>query len=190
MRIYQYKDYDHYVECQTWCNKLKLANGGGIYIKESVVQFIAERNPDAKFILCHGTRRGIEQQHFKKYIPDADVLGTEISDTATQFPMTVQHDFTKVNPDWVGKCDIIYSNSIDHSIDPQETLRTWAGQLSPKGRLYVEYCQALSICDPNDPLDITNSELEDLILEHMVIVETVVGVAKAGGLIFVCELKP
>lgn len=60
--------------------------------------------------LCHGTRRGAEQLWFRKHLPDCEVIGTEISDTAEQFPHTIQWDFHDVKNEWVGAMDFIFSN--------------------------------------------------------------------------------
>jgi len=85
MKIYEYKDYDEYVEWQIRTNKSKK---GWVYVKESTIQQISKDRPLATRIICHGTRAGAEQRFFKKYLPNAEVLGTEIGDA--EYPMTVQ----------------------------------------------------------------------------------------------------
>jgi hypothetical protein len=35
----------------------------------------------------------------------------------------------KENPDWLAKVDFIYSNSFDHSYDPEKCLNTWIDSL-------------------------------------------------------------
>jgi hypothetical protein len=47
-------------------------------------------------------------------------MGTEISDTAGQFPYTIQWDFHKTKAEWIDATDFIYSNCFDHSYDPQK----------------------------------------------------------------------
>jgi hypothetical protein len=56
-------------------------------------------------------------------------------------------DFQKVNPDWVGKMDFVYSNSLDQAMDPKAALSAWAGQLAPGGRIYIEHTMAHSPSD-------------------------------------------
>ncbi|MEJ0015745.1 MAG: hypothetical protein WDN25_04115 [Acetobacteraceae bacterium] len=46
------------------------------------------------------------------------MLGTEISDTATQSSTTIQWDFHEVKPEWLNSVDFIYSVSWDHRYDP------------------------------------------------------------------------
>lgn len=135
MKIYEYQDYDEYVREQTRANVLKLDR---IWVEEGTIDQIQQRVRDAQAIICHGTRNAAEQTFFKKKYPDALVIGTEISHTATQFPMTVQHDFHEQREEWVGKFDIVYSNSFDHSYDPHKSLGAWAEQLKDGGWLFLE----------------------------------------------------
>jgi len=166
MKVYKYKDYDDYVKHQTETNRRKL---GWVYTNPECIKRIVNHfrdnfegfGPDS--IICHGSRNGTEHKYFKKHFPQSKILGTDISDTATQFKNTVQWDFTKENPDWVGKYDIVYSNSIDHSIDPVETLRVWKEQLTPAGIMYIEYSEQQSICSNEDPLDATLKEMISMV---------------------------
>ena len=67
------------------------------------------------------------------------VIGTEISDTAEQFPNTVRHDFHEPRAEWLGKASFVYSNSWDHAYDPAKALRTWMGSLKPHGIAILEH---------------------------------------------------
>ena len=66
-----------------------------VYLKKVTIDAIVENMNSANTVLCHGTRNGAEQRYFKDHWKNAEVLGTEISDTATQFPMTVEWDMQK-----------------------------------------------------------------------------------------------
>lgn len=187
LKIWEFKDYDEYVAEQTKANKLKI---NWRYVKDHAISSIAKNKGDeqVKFIVCHGTRNGTEQKLFQKHYPSAKIIGTEISETATQFEMTIQHDFTMPIEEWVGKADIVYSNSFDHTIDPVKTIQTWRDQLSPEGTLYLEYNQGLSVCEPNDPLDATMKEVRDMIEDNeLKIVTTLNG--SCGGTTLVCKRK-
>ena len=120
MEIHKYKDYAEYVK---WQIKTNMSKRGWVYVRESTIEQIAKDRPLATMIMCHGTRAAAEQQYFKKYLPNAEILGTEIGDA--NYPMTVKHDFNFQKEEWLGKYDIVYSNCIDHSIDPKATLKTW-----------------------------------------------------------------
>ena len=91
------------------------------------------------FGLCHGVRRGKEQSWFRKKLDGANVIGTDISETATQFENTVQWDFHDDNPDWQGKCDFVYSNSWDHAYDPGKAFAAWSRCLKPGGWLLIDH---------------------------------------------------
>lgn len=126
-------DYDKYREAQITGNYKKLDN---VWVSEENVEFLAnyirETVGDVRFGICHGTRRGKEQEWFIKYL-GCDVIGTEISDTAEQFPNTIQWDFHDVKPEWIDSTDFIYSNSLDHSYDPEKRLNAWMSCVTPRG---------------------------------------------------------
>ena len=187
MQIYQYKDYDHYVESQIKTNKAKT---GRVWVRFKTINLIYRKQPFVSSVICHGTRGGVEQRYFKTLYPYSQVIGTEISDNATEYEMTVEWDFNKQNPNWVEKYDIVYSNSVDHSIDPVATLKTWSEQLSPHGRMYIEYSENMSHegGSEGDPLDATNEEMIGLIKKAgMYIVDEINEDIRENGRIFICR---
>lgn len=161
MKIYQYKNHEEYVAAQVEANVRKIKN---VWVDRRTIEIISAKHDSVTKILCHGTRNAKEQKYFQEFFPTAEILGTEISPTADQFPMTVQWDFHEVNSDWVGSMDIVYSNAIDHSYDPVLALRTWANQLAPNGRLYVEHAYAPedNYARASDPLEIYDPELKEI----------------------------
>ena len=171
MKVYQYKNHEEYVAAQVEANVRKIKN---VWVDRRTIEIIAAKHDSVTKVLCHGTRNAKEQKYFQEFFPTAQILGTEISPTADQFPMTVQWDFHEVNADWVGSMDIVYSNAIDHSYDPVLALRTWANQLAHNGRLYVEHAYAPedNYARASDPLEIHDPEIREIIqdlgltLEH------------------------
>lgn len=159
-RIYPFESYDEYVKVQTEINKEKL---GWVYAKPRVIERIVQEIKFAGTVLCHGTRNGAEQKMFLKHWPQAKVLGTEISETATQFENTIQWDMQKQKKEWIGKWDIVYSNAFDHCIYPDETLQAWKDQLSPEGSLFLEYSERQSVYQASDPLDATLNEVKQML---------------------------
>ena len=186
MKVFKYRDYNHYLESQEKTNKAKL---NWVYVKKDIIEAICKDKVKAENILCHGTRNGAEQQYFKSFFQSAYVIGTEISSTAKNFPMTVQHDFSIEKEEWIGKFDIVYSNSFDHTIDPNKTIEVWSNQLNSKGRLYLEYAALQSIGNDADPLDASEEEIENLLKEKLNIVGKITNGVKHGGVIFICERK-
>jgi hypothetical protein len=168
MEIYEYKSYDEYVKSQIKGNLKKIegvVQRDRSYADKKVISDIVKIKSDAKNVLCHGTRNAKEQIFFQKCLPDAYVIGSEISTNASEFPMTVEHDFNKVKEEWVDLFDIVYSNSFDHSITPFETLEVWRDQLNEDGMLFIDHSVSKKhhVSNEIDPLKIETSELKDLI---------------------------
>lgn len=133
--------YDLYKDVQTAGNKAKLdwqwVPRGHIDI---LADYLVARSPVPKHGVCHGTRSGKEQMWFMERLPEgSDVFGTEISDTATDFPRTIQWDFHEVKDEWLGAFDFVYSNSWDHCYDPHKLFRNWARTLKPGGVMLVDH---------------------------------------------------
>lgn len=144
-KLYSYKksngefDYDEYKRVQTEGNKRKINNR---WVQKKEIEYlskiITQYNPTPSFGICHGTRRGDEQKFFSQQL-DCKVIGTEISDTAKQFPNTIEWDFHEVNTDWNKSADFVYSNSYDHSYDPSKSLNSWIQSLKQNGICIIEH---------------------------------------------------
>lgn len=132
-------DYDQYRRVQEEGNKAKIDR---VFVQQANIEFIAgymrERIGQPKFGLCHGTRQGLEQKWFRDAL-GCEVIGTEISETGTQYPHTIRWDFHNAKPEWINQVDFIYSNSLDHSYDPEQCLRTWISCLRPGGLCFLEH---------------------------------------------------
>lgn len=191
MEIFKYKNYEDYVQAQIDGNLKKidrLVKTGNSYVQQGVITRIVAEKPEAKTVLCHGTRNANEQKFFKNALPDAFVIGSEISTNAEQFPMTVQHDFNKQRKEWVNSFDIVYSNSFDHSITPVETLEIWRDQLNDTGTLFLEHTMASRnhISDRTDPLKIEKAEIINIINQlNMTVLKELSGTN--AGYVLVCE---
>ena len=171
--LYEYKDakgnfdYEKYKKIQEAGNKRKIDRSWAI--EEDIVflsDYIKKRIPKPTFGLCHGTRRGLEQKWFTENL-HCEVLGTEISETATEFPNTIQWDFHEQNPEWVGKADFVYTNSFDHSYDPKKSLSTWMETLKPNGICIIQHSfdQTPETVNELDPFGAALEILPYLVLE-------------------------
>lgn len=172
MKIYQYQTHEEYVAAQVEANVRKLKN---IWVDRATIEQIAQRHPTANSIMCHGTRNAAEQKMFKEFYPNATIIGTEISHTATKFPMTVQWDFHEEKADWLDYFDIVYSNAIDHSYNPTRVLTTWRNQLNKSGVLFLEHghSELDNYSRASDPLEIHDEEVRYLVTTlGMTIIET------------------
>lgn len=132
-------DYDQYRRIQIKGNKDFIDSS---WVLEDNISFLSEylrqQLGTLRFGICHGTRRGDEQRWFRQHL-NCEVIGTDISDTATQFPHTIQWDFHDRHPEWEGKADFIYSNALDHSYNPEMCLNTWVETLHVGGLCIIEH---------------------------------------------------
>lgn len=165
MRVYRYRDYEHYVEQQTLANVEKLNRCWATRdMTNKFAKYYQKIRKDPATILCHGSRNGQEVRWFGEEFPDALTLGTDISYTATKFPNQIQWDMQQENPEWIDKWDLIYTNSLDHVIDFIGTLNVICNQLSDDGLFILDYTIPRAECNdkPNisDPLDVSYKELK------------------------------
>lgn len=169
--LYKYFDnngnfnYEEYEKVQTAGNKKKLKL---TWVLKSDIVFLSDyiisnlRSVD--FGICHGTRRGKEQAWFRDYL-DCEVIGTEISDTATKFSNTIQWDFHEVKSEWIGSVDFIYSNSLDHSYDPEKCINAWMSCLKSNGVCILEHTTSHETITRLDPFGAKRDIMPYLILE-------------------------
>lgn len=155
--LYEYPDYETYCRVQQEGNIAKLKRQ---FVKRSHIDRLANYllglGRPLGFGLCHGTRAGREQAWFAEALEGCNVVGTEISETATQFANTVQWDFHNENSDWIGRADFVYSNSWDHAFAPRKAFSAWIDQLAPGGLLLLDYTkgQAPSAANALDPFGV------------------------------------
>lgn len=171
MKIYNYSSYDDYVNAQTEANKRKIENS---YVDPISLSKLVEHLYNVHLlkpmtILCHGTRRGLEQQYFldiynSTYGIMPNITGTEISTTALNYPNTIQWDFHDVKPEWLNSIDSIYSNSFDHSYNPIDCLDAWMTCLSKNGKCVIEYSiECDTVSGRIDPFAASLDEYRDFI---------------------------
>ena len=141
--------YDEYRATQIRHNKRKLKN---IWADETtlsaVADHIAARGPGVRGI-CHGARNGFEVEWFRERL-GGEVIGTDISETALRFPHMHVWDFHNENPDWAGRFDFVYTNSLDQAMEPERALDAWAKQIALQGRIYIEHTMAHSVADAGE----------------------------------------
>lgn len=164
MKVWEYKNYDEYVDAQIMGNLLKYKSHSYVDndIIGGIVNYMISNKLKPIFGLCHGSRRGLEQEYFVNWFKsqniDVSVLGTEISPTATEFKDTIQWDFNEAKDEWVNSVDFIYSNSFDHSFNPSKTIDVWMGCLRDGGMCFVEWSDD---CLKNRPMDPVAGTLEE-----------------------------
>ena len=140
-KIYKYKNYDEYKDTQIFFNKQKINK---VWADENTLKilsnFLKENIKSEKIKgLCHGSRNGFEQKCFINEIPNAEVIGTDISETANDYDNSIVHDFHDEKKDWIENFDFVYSNSLDQSYDPEKALNTWINQVKKDRYVIIEH---------------------------------------------------
>jgi len=144
MKFITFKSYNDYVDAQSICS---IAKQNNIWAHKDVLTFVAHKvryiNSSSPFGICHGVRNGFEVKFLRIALADvgAKIIGTEISDVAKKSPFTIQWDFHETKPEWIGAVDFIYSNSFDHSYDPNKCLAQWMSCITPTGMCFLEWTQ-------------------------------------------------
>jgi hypothetical protein len=125
MNLYKHDNYKQYKKAQIVKNKKKI---NLVWVKRPEIQLISKKIkkliPNASFGICHGVRNAWEVKQLRNLL-GINVLGTDIAPSATQFENTIQWDFHNVKDEWKDNVDFIYSNSFDHSYDPESCLDAW-----------------------------------------------------------------
>lgn len=180
MKRIEFDSYEQYVEAQ----KITVAKRGlGPYFCDLEMQRIAEwcraNLLQVRDGICHGARAGRECDELMRNMPQANIFGTDLFPYSGKSGLTrghapvVEWDFNKPNPEWFGRFDFVYTNSLDHSNDPPATLQVWLGQLTWNGALFVQWNRSdLDVkggdcfgADPLEMIDLLNSvgRLQDMI---------------------------
>jgi len=146
MNRYEYKSYTDYKEAQIdgYKNTESTAWVNVAHIKDVIVPYIYDYNPDVSFGLCHGVGNGKEQEAFtagfQLHDKNVEVIGTEIAPEASaKYPNTIEWDFQKVKDEWISSVDFIYSNALNHSIGRGNSVSDWMRCLNEKGLCIIEW---------------------------------------------------
>jgi len=158
MKLYKYHSYDEYLGVQIEASQCKFSNS--FYDPVSIgllVEYLLSVLLRVEKGICHGVRDGKEVEsfitEFKKRGKDVKVIGTGVNPETAKIKNCIAFDFNKVKDDWIGAFDFIYSNSFDHSYNPEHTLDQWMSCLSQEGFCFIEWTPAhesegLSARDP------------------------------------------
>lgn len=176
MKLGTFESYERYVEVQRKTILSRCRSHAFFTWKEveNDCNFLKSKWPDweSRQItgICHGARNGLESDEFAKHFHGSTVIGTDLfpnSGRSTEWhrskTQVVAWDFSKVNQDWVGAMDFVYTNSLDHSSNPEETLTTWLGQLKPTGLLMIQWNNYGDAISRGDCFVCSVPELEQLV---------------------------
>ena len=92
-----------------------------------------------KNMICFGSRNKWEKQQFQKYLHKYTNIQIYDLDICEQSNCDYTYDFQKLPADFKNKWDIIFTNSLDHSISPLDTVNYWYDFLKMDGLLIIGY---------------------------------------------------
>ena len=180
MNVYAYPTYADYKAYQERGNAHKIGN---VWAREDNIEMLSRwllgHVPNLQFGICHGTRRGKEQEWFRKHL-GIEVIGTEIASSATQFQHTIQWDFHEVKPEWIDAVDFIYSNSLDHSYQPRACLDAWMRCVRKTGACIIEWSRGAARGSRFDPFSATEEEYAAMFAEKYVVLDNLPGSGHGG----------
>jgi SAM-dependent methyltransferase len=179
MKIFKYNDHDHYVKSQVrGSDKTADSQWSTEPSMHQLAEFLKEKLGTVTNGMCHGTRSGREQKWLSEAL-GIEVLGTDISPQAAKNPNTIEWDFHEVKKEWLEKFDFIYSNSLDHSYDPDKAISSWLWCLRSGGLCVIHWSTGHGNSTARDPFGATLEEYTEW-LEREYGVEEVIGVIPFG----------
>jgi len=180
VKIYKYKDYEEYKKTQIYYNKQKIKY---IWSDEKTLDCISKflsKNISSNNIngICDGSRNGFEQQFLNKEIPNSNIIGTDISETALNYKDSIIHDFHETKKEWISFFDFVYSNSLDQAYDPKKALKTWFDQIKINRYLFIELSDQHGVVASGkmDPFGVEPSYFPYLLVEwfdHQISIEII-----------------
>lgn len=139
MKLLTFNSYKEYVDAQTKRNKNKINQiAASTKELEWIDDYLKSKGYKVTEGICHGVRNGFEVKILRD-LTRANVVGTEISETANKFENVIQWDFHEIKPEWIGHFDFVYSNSWDHSFAPDTMMKNWMKSLSENGRCFLQW---------------------------------------------------
>ena len=139
MRVTTFVNKRKYWQAQRRSDKRKGPNSGFDCLEMDVIVSHYKKNGMLPVDgICHGVRKGKELDEFNNRFGDGDKLfGTDLFERCRDD--IKQCDFRYPNPEWVGKHTFLYSNSLDHTDRPRDTVRVWLDQLTDDGLSYIQW---------------------------------------------------
>ena len=139
MKKIDYPSYELYRQAQVEVNRTKLGEVWAVRAElKLVADYVRSHVPWAAFGICHGARNGFEVGVLRELL-GIEVIGTDISPSARDFPHLVEWDFHEPNPEWAGRVDFVYSNSWDHSYDFDRCFTVWIESLRAGGKCFLQW---------------------------------------------------
>lgn len=110
-------------------------------VKE-IARWYSQKGQDRFVGICHGVRNGEELDLFAKaFRPKGSglvsIVGTDLLPRENK--KVTLWDFREQKEEWLGQFTFLYSNSLDHSDRPRDTIKVWMDQLTPDGIAFIQW---------------------------------------------------
>lgn len=148
MKSFNFRDYDHYLWAQTtrWSSKKNKRRKLENYRRH--IKFLLDSGAKIDSVLCQGVRNDNEIRCFKALLNPSIIKGTDIAFEDLDAGI-IKCDFIKLPQSLDGPWDLIYSNSLDHAMNPCAALKEWSRVLSDDGWMVISFsCEDVSDGDP------------------------------------------
>jgi len=119
-------------------------------------------------MICMGSRNNWEKICFKKFLNRRYIYDLDI---CPQSKCDYTYDFQKLPESFIDKWDIIFTNSLDHSIDAEYTINHWYPFLKEDGLLIIGYEVDFQTPDANDCTTFTKKSIMELVEKKYSIIE-------------------
>lgn len=174
MQLYKYGNHEEYIESQRegiYNHKSVKDNVNYEWVQRSEVTFLhnevfkphfESRGCSPKHGVCHGAKLGKENVWFQD-VTKFEWIGTDIVIETNEQMNLINWDFHEIKQGWERKFDVIYSNALDHSYDPEKALKRWFRCLNTNGICVIEHSDCDLRSDRTDPFGATFDEYKKLI---------------------------
>lgn len=141
MEILRFRTYDDYLAAQRRTRRRRSRHAFFTDLgMDRCASWLRANVPNIRRGICHGARDGREAHELSRRL-GCEVLATDLFPAPGPVPV-IQHDFQRPLPDSLGQFDFVYSNSLDHSNSPRQTLGLWLSQVHQEGAVLMQWTRA------------------------------------------------
>lgn len=119
-------------------------------------------------MICMGSRNNWEKICFKNFLKLDNIYDLDICPSSK---CDYTYDFQKLPESFIDKWDIIFTNSLDHSIDAEHTINHWHSFLKEDGLLIIGYEVDFQTPVPTDCTTFTKKSIMELVEKKYSIIE-------------------
>lgn len=105
---------------------------------EACMKIVLDLSTKNAEMLCIGTRNNHERDVWRSGLAEKNISVYSM-DIAPLSKSDYIMDFNMLPDNWDGKWDIIFSNSIDHAVDPTKTFLHWADKVKVGGIMAIGF---------------------------------------------------